>query len=227
MVKRKLRHELTHAYLSTPLGINQSIHNIQVNPLWPVIQTERHVDFIIVSDNSGTELSSGWMNGTTLLNTYETATRAGLAFPRIPSVRTMLNKNYTSTPTFFGCNDGVDTPLVLYVADAPYTSYTNISLVLDQVSDNQLDLVFQNAFVSMTQDSNKLAANWSTCIACGAIQKSVLRMQVQLPEVCRTCFQDHCWQGDEDDSEPGFLAPFPKLNQTLTWAEWNATVWNA
>lgn len=198
----------------------------QVNPIWPVIQKERQVDFIIVSDNSGTELSSGWMNGTTFRNTYETATSAGIPFPKVPSVRTMLNKNYTSTPTFFGCNEGADVPLVLYIADAPYTSYTNISLVLDTISNGQLDLIWQNGFTSMTQNQNQLSTNWTDCLACGAIHKSIMKMQIELPPVCQQCMMDHCWQGDEDDSEPGFLAPYPKLNQTLTWAEWNATVWS-
>lgn len=32
----------------------------QINPIWPLIQTERRPDFLVVSDNSGTELSSGW-----------------------------------------------------------------------------------------------------------------------------------------------------------------------
>lgn len=198
----------------------------QVNPIWPVIQPARNVDFIIVSDNSGTELSSGWMNGTTFRNTYETATRAGIPFPKVPSSRTMLNKNYTSQPTFFGCNEGADVPLVLYIADAPYTSYTNISLVLDEITNGQLDLIWQNGLASMTQNNNQLVSNWSDCLACGAIHKSIMKMGLMLPEVCQTCMRDHCWQGDEDDSQPYFLAPYPKLNQTLSWAEWNATVWS-
>lgn len=198
----------------------------QVNPIWPIIQKERNVNFIIISDNSGTELSSGWMNGTTLLNTYNTATSAGIPFPKIPSVRTMLNKNYTSTPTFFGCNEGADVPLVLYIADAPYTSYTNISLVLDEISNGQLELIWQNGLTSMTQNNNQLTPNWSDCLACGTIHKSIMKMGLMLPEICQTCMRDNCWQGDEDESDPFFLAPFPKLNQSLTWSEWNTTVWS-
>jgi lysophospholipase len=198
----------------------------QVNPIWPVIQPERGVDFIIVSDNSGTELSSGWMNGTTFKITSDTAIKAGIPFPKVPSVNTMLNKNYTSQPTFFGCNEAADVPLVLYIADAPYTSYSNISLVLDSITDGQLELIWQNGFTSMTQDRNALRENWSDCLACGVIHKSIMKMRLMLPEVCQTCMRDYCWQGDEDDSQPSFLAPYPRLNQTLSWAEWNATVWS-
>ena len=63
----------------------------QENPLVPLIQPARNLDFAIVCDNGGTELSSGWMNGTSFINTYEWAKGNDLPFPKIPDVKTMLN----------------------------------------------------------------------------------------------------------------------------------------
>lgn len=63
----------------------------QENPIVPLIQPARNLDFIIVSDNSGSELSSGWMNGSNFINTAEWAKGNKLPFPKIPDVNTMLN----------------------------------------------------------------------------------------------------------------------------------------
>lgn len=42
------------------------------------------------------------MNGTSLVNSYNAATAAGLPFPKIPQVNTMINLNHTSRPVFYG-----------------------------------------------------------------------------------------------------------------------------
>lgn len=63
----------------------------QVNPIVPLIQPERNLDFIIVSDNSGSELSSGWMNGTNFIATATWAKGNNIPYPKIPDVNTMLN----------------------------------------------------------------------------------------------------------------------------------------
>lgn len=97
-----------------------------LNPIWPVVQKARLADFIIISDNGGTELSSGWMNGSSLGISSATARAQNLSFPVIPDPTTMINLGYTTKPTYFGCNE-TDAPLVLYVADFPYSSFNNIS----------------------------------------------------------------------------------------------------
>lgn len=68
----------------------------QVNPIVPLIQPARNLDFIIVSDNSGAELSSGWMNGTNFINTGKWAEGNKLPFPKLPDVNTMLNVSNSS-----------------------------------------------------------------------------------------------------------------------------------
>ncbi|KAG8845364.1 hypothetical protein FRB96_002522 [Tulasnella sp. 330] len=195
----------------------------QVNPLWPVIQPERALDFIVVSDACGSELSSGWMNGTNFHNTYISAKATGLPFPTIPPVVTMLNLNHTSRPVFYGCNEP-DVPLILFLADFPYTAYTNISGLQSTITNNQVELLTLNSLSLVTQANNTLRSDWSTCIACGALQRSLKRSGMAEPESCSQCWKEYCWQGNLDQSQPGFLEPSLVLNSTLSWAEWNATV---
>ena len=97
----------------------------QTIPLWPVIQPQRNVDFIIAFDGSGDE-TYGWQNGTNLVDTANVAKKSGLAFPQVPDAATIVNLGLNQYPTFFGCEDP-KVPLVLYFSNAPWSAYTNYS----------------------------------------------------------------------------------------------------
>ncbi|KAJ7823858.1 FabD/lysophospholipase-like protein [Mycena olivaceomarginata] len=83
----------------------------QESPIWPLIQPVRKMDFLLVSDSSGVELSSGWMNGTnnslvpltsaSPVNTAAIAIANNVPFPKLPDVNTFLINNYTLAPVFF------------------------------------------------------------------------------------------------------------------------------
>ena len=167
------------------------------------------------------------MNGTTFVNTYLAAKAANLSFPEVPSVNTLINLNYTHQPTFFGCNDAPGTPLVLWMADAPYTAYSNISLVGNpSMTVGQYNLYLDNGFAAITQGNGSLRPNWSSCLACGTIYRSLQRLGQPIPAACTQCFTDYCWQGQVDDSPPSFYAPTLKLNTTLTFQQWTDNVLN-
>lgn len=101
----------------------------QVVPLWSQIQPARKPSFIIAYDDNPDSLPYGWMNGTSIYNTYVAAKESHLPFPIIPPPTTMLNKKFTTRPTFFGCDAKLTTtrssaaPIVLYLANAPYSAY--------------------------------------------------------------------------------------------------------
>ncbi|KAI0818516.1 FabD/lysophospholipase-like protein [Irpex lacteus] len=216
----------------------------QANPIVPLIQKSRSADFIIVNDGCGSELSvgssdqisigaplkclnqSGWMNGTNFGNTADWAKFHDLPFPKIPSVNTILNRNYTLFPTFYGCFEK-DVPLVLFAADAPYTEYSNISVLstTDLTSEQRLRL-WNNTLNIYTQPHSlrpNVTADFPTCIACGAIYRSLQRLNLSVPDVCNTCFKEYCWDGTEDNSQPGFLAPALLYDPQMLFAEWNAS----
>lgn len=172
-------------------------------------------------------------NGTNLYNSAQSAEQGGIPFPKIPTVATMVIRNYSIRPTFFGCNDTAETPLVLYLPNAPWTSYSNYSYTMTSFTDNQMDLTLENAFNIATYGNGKLSdgQGWAACVACAAIKKSVERVGMQLPTSCGGCWSRFCWDGVEETGSVGDVdAAFdlvPALNQSLTWEEWNATLWNA
>jgi len=195
----------------------------QENPLVPLIQPARNLDFIIVSDNCGSELSSGWMNGTNFVNTAEWAKGNQLPFPEIPDVNTILNLEFTTFPTFFGCNEP-NVPLILFVADFPYTSFNNFSF-LEAFPPAQEEIIMSNALSTISQDSDRLTANWTSCLACGTVLRSLQKLNMDVPEFCNSCFKDHCWQGNSASSSPSFLEPSALLtNPDITFEIWNQTI---
>ncbi|KAE9409047.1 hypothetical protein BT96DRAFT_985371 [Gymnopus androsaceus JB14] len=134
----------------------------------------------------------------------------------------MLNLNHTLFPVFCGCNE-TDVPLMLYAADAPCTEYSNITTLGTDFDNSQISLLWNNTLTLYSQDNNQLAANWTTCITCGAIQCSLGRLGMEISDVCKQCFEKHCWHGEVNDSQPGFLSPSLILDPSETWAEWNVS----
>ncbi|KAF8209515.1 acyl transferase/acyl hydrolase/lysophospholipase, partial [Mycena galopus ATCC 62051] len=209
----------------------------QETPIWPLIQPVRKMDFLLVSDSSGVELSSGWMNGTNLINTGAMAIANDVPFPKLPNVKTFLINNYTLAPVFFGkstpitgfqsttltfpdltgCNEP-EVPLLLYVADAPYSAYSNATTM---VAETQIQLLLQNTLDLVSQSNT----TWAQCIACGSILRSLERLGQAIPDQCKLCFERHCWQGEMATGTPPFVAPPLLLSPNTTFAEWNTTTW--
>ncbi|KAJ7213299.1 acyl transferase/acyl hydrolase/lysophospholipase [Mycena haematopus] len=193
----------------------------QANPIWPLIQPVRKMDFLLVSDSCGSELSSGWMNGTNLINTAAMAIANNVPFPKLPDVNTFLINNYTLAPVFFGCNEP-EAPLLLYVADAPYSAYSNATTVVTTgPSEAQIQILLQNSLDIVSQSNT----TWAQCIACGSILRSLERLGQAIPDQCTLCFAQHCWQGEMTAGTPPFVAPPLLLSPNTTFAEWNATTW--
>ena len=86
----------------TMLSIVDGSESGQTITLWPIIQPARDVDFIIAWDASG-ETSFGWQNRTNIIDTYNSATVAGLKFPKVPNAQTFIDFQYNQLPVFFGC----------------------------------------------------------------------------------------------------------------------------
>lgn len=109
--------------------------NGQTIPLWSLIQPARHLDFIFAWDDSADARPEDWNNGTNLYNTYVAAKKAKLPFPIVPTAPTFIKNNYTHKPVFFGCDANLTTtkdpatPIVLYLANAPYSTYVSTSLL--------------------------------------------------------------------------------------------------
>jgi lysophospholipase len=193
---------------------------LQEIPIWPLIQPVRRPDFIIANDAGGTDLSNGWMNGSSLIDTAAYAAANNVPFPKVPDQATFINYNYTLYPTFFGCNDSVDVPLVLYAADAPWSAYTNETFLQSNYNRAQLEAVFNNTFNLYSYGNNTIDKEWSGCLACGFILRSLQRAGIPVPEFCNGCWQRHCWNGTYNSTLPNeFFQPPLVLNSSLTYEE--------
>ncbi|KAJ6445661.1 LOW QUALITY PROTEIN: lysophospholipase plb1 [Purpureocillium lavendulum] len=187
------------------------------------------------------------------IDTARSASQGNIPFPKIPTVDTMIANNFTSQPTLFGCHDddgdgdgsgaaaAAAAPIVLYLPNSPWTGYSNFSYQTPAFTDAQLDATVSNAMQLATYGNGSVDGGsdveWPACLACAAVSRSMRRAGVDLPAQCARCFARHCWDGREaqgDDAKGSgsreaadLLDLKPRLNPSLTFQEWNTTVWQA
>ena len=212
----------------------------QTIPLWSLIQPARHLDFIFAWDDSADARPNGWNNGTNLYNTYVAAKRSELPFPIIPTAPTFIKNNYTHKPVFFGCDVNLTTtkdpatPIILYLANAPYSAYDNFSFVQSTTSRTQMGEIFVNSFDLLTQGNGTLDAEWAHCLGCAAIDRSVARLGLERTLQCQSCMERYCWnENSEPDPISGPDGGMYEVTQTVdlemvlkpgvSFAEWSAT----
>ena len=142
----------------------------------------------------------------------------------------MQNLNLTSFPTFFGCNYTAG-PLVLYLPNAPWTTYSNYSYTQPAFTDNQFDMMMGNQFNLATYGNGAFAEGegWPACLACGVIKRSLTRVGMEMPDVCTKCFERFCWNGEEDEAVVSEAEKDhrPILDPGLSYSEWNQTWWSS
>ena len=201
----------------------------QALPLWPQIQPARRMNLLMAWDNDQDALQYNWNNGTNLYNTYLAANTSGLPFPVVPPPTTFINRKYDSRPVFFGCNTSLTTtgdersPIVLYLANAPYSAYTNYSATAEVISREEIREVFVNSLNLMTQGNGTLSADWVSCLGCAAIERSLSKVGMRRTKQCEACFEHHCWDGVEDNSPTGVVDLPLALDPGLSFAVWNLT----
>ncbi len=67
-----------------------------------------------------------------------------IPFPIVPDATTMVHRNHSVLPLFFGCDASLTTtndtssPIVLYLVNAPYSAYTNFSYVQSSTTREQM-----------------------------------------------------------------------------------------
>ncbi|KAH3663593.1 hypothetical protein OGAPHI_004994 [Ogataea philodendri] len=184
-------------------------------PLHPLIQPERQIDIVFAYDNSY-DTDTYWPNGTSLVYTYErqfSSMANHTAFPYVPDQTTFLTKNLTSKPTFFGCyssnltslmdevgSDHVP-PLVVYIANRPYSYYTNTSTYKMSYSNEEKLGFFQNGFEVSTRNNLTADDEYRACIGCAILQRSRERLGLEMGDQCQRCFDEYCWDGTLDTNE--------------------------
>lgn len=198
-------------------------------PLWPLIQPERNASFLVAWDDDPDAFPNNWLNGTNMYTAFLAAEAAGLPFPVVPPVNTMMNRNYNLNPTFFGCDTNLTTtkstksPIVLYITNSPYSAYTNYSWTQTTFSAEQLNTIFTNEFNQFTQGNGTLDNEWTQCLGCAVIDRSLEKIGMQRSEQCEKCLSKYCWDGTLNETTPTIVDPYLRLDPTLSFAEWNLT----
>ncbi|KAK4128916.1 hypothetical protein N657DRAFT_629925 [Parathielavia appendiculata] len=179
--------------------------DLQNIPLHPLLQPLRAVDVIFAVDSSADTIYS-WPNGTALRATYDRSLSPianGTQFPPVPDDKTFLALGLNSRPTFFGCDaanfssssSSSPPPLVVYLPNAPYTAFSNVTTFTPSYPDNQRDAIIRNGLDAATQGNGTLDGQWLTCVACAVLSRSWTRTGTAVPAACEACFERYCWNG--------------------------------
>ena len=196
-------------------------------PLEPLIQPARAVDVIIAVDSSS-DTSNVWPNGSAMVATYERSLNASgianhTAFPSVPDSNTFVNLGLNSRPTFFGCNvsnSSGPTPLVVYIPNAPYAYYSNISTLELEINTTERDAVVANGYQVATMGNTTANKEFKACLGCAILSRSFDRTRTTVPEACSSCFNQFCWNGTVNATVP---LPYNPVLGTLGQSEGNAS----
>lgn len=205
---------------SSVLTLVDGGEDLQNIPLEPLLQPQRKVDVILALDSSA-DTSTRWPNGTAMVATYQRSLsslgqQSGLAFPPVPDQNTFINLGLNNRPTFFGCNSSNvsgSVPLVVYIPNAPYSYKSNVSTFDLQYNSTERDAIIENGYDVATLGNATTDSKWPTCLGCAILSRSLERTNTAVPDSCRVCFQQYCWNGTTNSTDPGPYYPTYKLSQ--------------
>ncbi|EPE06180.1 lysophospholipase [Ophiostoma piceae UAMH 11346] len=190
---------------ATQLTLVDGGEDLQNLPLHPLIQPIRAVDIIMAVDSSA-DTDYNWPNGTALRATYDRIfgdIANGTLFPAVPDDNTFVNLGLNQRPTFFGCDasnftltaDQTVPPLVVYLPNAPFSAYGNVSTFTPSYTLAQRNGIIENGFNAATRGNGSLDSSWPKCLACAVLSRSFTRTNTTVPAECTTCFTQYCWDG--------------------------------
>ncbi|CAI7666716.1 unnamed protein product [Penicillium bialowiezense] len=214
----------------TGLVVQDGGETSQNIPLYPLIQKKRKVDVIFAVDSLGSNsFENNWPTGAALIATYKRTlinVANDTSFPPIPDLDTFLDLGLNARPTFFGCNS-TSTPLVVYLPNHPITYSSNYTLQQASFTDAQRDEVITNGYNVASQANGTLDTDWSTCVGCAVLSRSLDRTGTDVPEICTKCFQRYCWNGTIDDETPAPYTPTASLSASSVKATSSSTAYSA
>lgn len=193
--------------------------DLQNIPFHPLLQANRKVDVVFAIDSSA-DTPTRWPNGTSMVATYQRNSNSstianGTAFPSAPDQNTFVNLGLNRQPTFFGCDPNNSTgkppaPLVVYIPNTPYTYKSNISTLTLELNDTERDKLVLNGYNVATMGNS---TEWSICIGCAIISRSLQRTNTSVPRACADCFHQHCWNGTVNATTPEVYEPSQKIQR--------------
>ncbi|KAJ5919823.1 lysophospholipase 1 [Penicillium verhagenii] len=218
----------------TGLVVQDGGETSQNIPLYPLIQKKREVDVIFAVDSLGSDsFEYNWPTGSALIATYNRTllnVANDTSFPPVPDLDTFLNFGLNARPTFFGCNSSAlskSTPLVVYLLNHPITYSSNYTLEQSNFTNAARDDVITNGYNVATQANGTLDEDWSACVGCAVLSRSLDRTGTDVPEICTKCFQRYCWNGTVDNESPAPYTPTASLSASSVKATSSSTASSA
>jgi lysophospholipase len=194
--------------------------DLQNIPFYPLLQADRRVDTIFAIDSSA-DTSTLWPNGTSMMATFQRNSNSsyianGTAFPSVPDQNTFVNLGLNRQPVFFGCDPMNATgkppaPLVVYIPNSPYTYNSNVSTFMLEFNDTERDALVLNGYNVATMGNS---TQWSVCVGCAIISRSLQRTNTSMPQSCADCFSRYCWNGTLNSTAPGVYEPSQSVAPT-------------
>ncbi|CAN6667908.1 lysophospholipase 1 [Trichomonascus vanleenenianus] len=175
----------------------------QVIPLQPLLHRDRRVDVAFAFDYMSNTVYN-WPNGNCLVKTMKKAqedqfdkTNPITKFPKVPDEKTIINNGYASRPTFFGCYETGPNPppLVVYMANYPYTYYGNTTMFQMMYPTEQTMGLVTNGYNLMTQLNGTRDGyeDWPQCVSCAIVQREMKRQGLSPSLMCQQCLNKYCW----------------------------------
>jgi lysophospholipase len=172
-------------------------------PLWPLLQPERQVDVVFAADASA-DMEDYWPNGNALYQTYLRVTqpqyrnRVPISMPLVPTPEEFVRFGLNKRVTFFGCYKDNTTipnrhsPLIVYIPNYDRLAMTDWWTLDGSYTKKNIQDMLDNGFAIATDRANP---RYRTCMGCALMQRALERSSLELPDICKKCFDELCWKG--------------------------------
>lgn len=197
----------------TRLTLVDGGEDLQNIPYQPHLMPARNVD-VVFSIDSSADTDTGWPDGASAIASYERSLQAvvsnGTGFPAVPGKDTFQNLGFNARPVFFGCdsrNMTTPAPLIVYMPNYPYIYHSNISTFQMSIDSKERDAIIQNGWAVATQLNSTRDPDWSMCVGCAMLARSFERTKAAVPDKCKQCFTNYCWNGSLNETKPAPYAP--------------------
>lgn len=105
--------------------------------------------------------------------------------------------------------NGLDVPLIVYLPNAPYVAWSNISTYQLATNDTERDAIIMNGYAvaTMANATVENGLDWPVCVACAILARSFERTETEVPQPCQDCYSRFCWDGTLNTTVPEEYSP--------------------
>ncbi|KAJ6546830.1 lysophospholipase catalytic domain-containing protein [Mycena capillaripes] len=186
-------------------------------PLQPLLVAARGLQAIIALDVSG-NTDDNFADGSAMIaEAKRVALFSGAyKFPQIPQTQAeFVAQNLTTQPTFFGCDEDQDVPMIVYLANGapppgkpPITNASTGQLSFPDLGLVQAIIDQAGEIVSRGRPQNGEARDglFPVCVACALADRERSRLGMKRDRQCDVCFDRYCYKPGKGSYQQGSYA---------------------